>query len=133
MPNHVHLLVETPAPTLGSGMCRVHGQYARAFNRRHGRVGHLFQGRFGSTRVQDDPHLWMVVAYIAHNPVASGLCVDADDWPWASHAAVVGAERGAGWFDARKLLDLLAGFVGGRGRDAYRRCVDGGDGGGGAR
>ncbi len=46
MGNHVHLLVETPEANLGSGMQRLHGAYARKFNDRHGRVGHVFQGRF---------------------------------------------------------------------------------------
>src|SRR3954454_20748947 len=45
MSNHVHLLLETPEPNLGRGMQRAHGTYARLFNRRHARVGHVFQGR----------------------------------------------------------------------------------------
>ncbi len=46
MPNHYHLLVETPKPNLSRGMRQLNGVYTQAFNRRHGRVGHLFQGRF---------------------------------------------------------------------------------------
>jgi REP element-mobilizing transposase RayT len=42
MENHVHLLLETPEPTLGKGMRELHGTYAQIFNARHGRVGHVF-------------------------------------------------------------------------------------------
>jgi hypothetical protein len=46
MGNHYHLIVETPTPTLSRGMRHLNGVYTQAFNRRHQRVGHLFQGRF---------------------------------------------------------------------------------------
>jgi REP element-mobilizing transposase RayT len=69
MPNHVHLLIETPLANLGAGMRWLHGLYAREFNDRHGRSGHVFQGRYGSVRVKSDEQLWGVAAYIAMNPV----------------------------------------------------------------
>ena len=43
--NHYHLVVRTPRPDLSRGMARLDSGYAQAFNRRHDRVGHLFQGR----------------------------------------------------------------------------------------
>ena len=49
MKNHVHLLVETPEPNLAAGMRRLHGLHAQRFNKRHGHVGHVFQGRYGAT------------------------------------------------------------------------------------
>src|SRR6059058_5588779 len=57
MPNHVHLLVETTRPNLGDGMRLLHGGYAQAFNTRHSRSGHLFGGRYGSKRAEDDGQL----------------------------------------------------------------------------
>jgi REP element-mobilizing transposase RayT len=65
MPNHVHLLIEADPPALSAGMCKLHGDYAKAFNRRHGRRGHLFGERFGSVYVEDDAQLWMVAGYVA--------------------------------------------------------------------
>src|SRR6476659_7057647 len=53
MDNHVHLIVETPEPNLAPGMQRLHGEYAQMLNERHGRVGHVFQGRYGSVPVRD--------------------------------------------------------------------------------
>jgi putative transposase len=52
MGNHYHLLLETPEPTLSRGMRQLNGVYTRAFNRRHRRSGHLFQGRFKAIVVE---------------------------------------------------------------------------------
>lgn len=88
MGNHVHLLVRTPEPTLGRGMHRLHSFYAHDFNARHGRVGHLFQDRYGSSRIWTSGRLRMVADYIADNPVTAGFCRHAADWPWSSAAMV---------------------------------------------
>ena len=57
MPNHYHLVLEIGEPTLSEGFQWLNGVYAQAFNRRHGKTGHLFQGRFHSVRVESDGHL----------------------------------------------------------------------------
>ena len=49
MTNHFHLLVETPEPNLSRGMHLLNGRYSQGFNARHGRVGHVFQGRYKAT------------------------------------------------------------------------------------
>ncbi len=54
MVNHYHLLVETPEGNLCRGMRQLNGVYTQAFNRRHGRVGHLFQGRYKSILVEKE-------------------------------------------------------------------------------
>jgi len=86
MPNHVHLLIATREPNLGRGMHLLHGLYAQLFNTKYGRVGHLFQNRFGSRIVHDELQLAKVADYIAENPVAAGLCASREDWPWSSSA-----------------------------------------------
>ncbi len=83
MPNHVHLLIETCEPNLGRGMHLLHGLYAQLFNTKYGRVGHLFQSRFGSRIVHDEIQLARVADYIVQNPVAAGLCASAQAWPWS--------------------------------------------------
>jgi REP element-mobilizing transposase RayT len=123
MPNHVHLLVETPEPNLGVGMRRLHGDYARWFNDRHDRVGHLFQGRYGALRMQDDGQLWTTAAYIADNPVRAGLCERAEDWPWSSHAAVLASESPP-WLAVDRLLHYFAG-LGGHPLERYAAKVRG--------
>jgi putative transposase len=120
MDNHVHLLIETPVPNLGSGMQWLHSLYAQAFNHRHERAGHVFQGRFGAVRVRSDAQLLMVARYIARNPVEGGLCGDPDDWSWSSHATAYDEGRAPAWLDTNRLL----GFFGAGGGDSLRRYLD---------
>jgi len=60
MDNHHHLLVETPEGNLVRGMRRLNGRYTRTFNRRHGHVGHVFQGRYKSILVEKDAYVRFV-------------------------------------------------------------------------
>lgn len=118
MDNHVHLLLETPKPNLGEGMQRLHGDYARLYNKSHDRVGHVFQGRYGAVRITSDRQLWTTAGYIARNPVEAGLCADPEDWAWSSFAA---AARGGqpNWLDSARLRRYLRAFAG----DASGRCA----------
>ena len=93
MGNHYHLLIQLREPTLALGMQRLNGEYARLFNRRYERCGHLFQGRFWSKPVRRDAHLLGLARYIALNPVQANLCRTADEWRWSAHRALVGDER----------------------------------------
>jgi putative transposase len=85
LPNHYHLLVETPDPNLADGMHLLNGRYARRFNSRHGRFGHLFQGPYRAELVERDEHLLEVCRYIALNPVRAGLVSDPSAWHWGSY------------------------------------------------
>jgi putative transposase len=82
LPNHYHLLVETPDANLGAGMHRLNGRYARRFNQRYRRFGHVFQGPYGAELVERDEHLQEVYRYVVLNPVRAGLCEHFEDWPW---------------------------------------------------
>jgi REP element-mobilizing transposase RayT len=82
MSNHYHLLVDSTVGDLSLGMRTLNGAYARGFNERHMRVGHLFQGRYDVRVLRDDEHLSNACDYIWNNPVRVGLCPIADDWPW---------------------------------------------------
>ena len=122
MGNHVHLVIETRTGNLGRGMQRLHGRYAQAFNRRHGRVGHLFQGRFRSTVIEDDAHMCMAVRYVERNPVEAQLRKRPQDWPWSSCRAIL---TGVG---VPKFLDVdraLASFewMGGDPRKRYAAMI----------
>jgi REP-associated tyrosine transposase len=120
MPNHLHLLIQTPRPNLGRGMQRLHGDYAQTFNVRHDRVGHLFQGRYGAVRVTDDEQLATTVGYIATNPVRAGLVKRPGAWPWGSHRALVGDDAAPAWLAADRLSEL---FVGAFGAMTYAKLV----------
>jgi DNA-binding CsgD family transcriptional regulator len=93
MDNHYHLLIETVEANLSRGMRQLNGAYTQDFNRRHSRVGHLFQGRFKSILVEKDDYLLEVSRYIVLNPVRAGMAVKAEEWPWSSYRATIGMEK----------------------------------------
>ena len=82
MTNHYHLLVDAKIEDVSRGMRTLNGVYARGFNERHARVGHLFQGRFEIRVLGDEEHLANACNYIWNNPVRVDLCSTASDWPW---------------------------------------------------
>jgi len=104
MTNHYHLLLETPAGDLSQGMRDLNGVYTQRFNRRHDRVGHLFQGRFKAVLVQRDAHLAELSRYIVLNPVAAGLVVHPEEYPWSSYRAAIGAHSAPVWLSCEWLL-----------------------------
>jgi putative transposase len=122
MENHLHLLVETPEANLAVGMQRMHSLYAREFNRRHRRSGHVFQGGYGAVRIKSDEQLWTVAVYIAMNPVEAGLCGRAEEWRWSSHSAAMAGEA-SGWVDVQHLLAYF-GAAGGAGRRRYAEMFE---------
>jgi REP element-mobilizing transposase RayT len=111
MPNHVHLMVETPIPNLGPGMNRLQGEYARAYNRRYGRRGHVFESSYGSRRAKDDAQLLQTIGYIGRNPTRASLCADPASWAWSSYAAVVGG-CAPPWLAEQRLLSHIEGISG---------------------
>ena len=90
MGNHYHLLIETGAPTLSKGMKYLNGTYTQYFNRRHLRVGHVFQGRFKAILVQKGAHLLELTRYVVLNPVRARMVRQAKDWPWSNYRATAG-------------------------------------------
>ncbi len=83
MTTHYHLLLETPEANLAEGMKLINSCYAQGFNRRHKRVGALFQGRYHSVLIESERQFHHAALYIAVNPVRAGLCELPDDWPWS--------------------------------------------------
>jgi putative transposase len=90
MPNHYHLLIETIDPTLSRGMRQLNGVYTQAFNRRHNRAGHVFQGRFKAILVEKEPYLLELSRYVVLNPVRAHTARAAKDWRWSSYRAMAG-------------------------------------------
>jgi len=98
MDNHYHLLVQTPDGNLSKGMRQFNGVFTQASNRRHRRVGHLFQGRFKAILVDSDAYLLELSRYVVLNPVRAGRVKKPADWPWSSYRASVGlAPPPPGW------------------------------------
>ena len=124
MGNHYHLVVETPEPNLSRGMRQLNGEYTQAFNRRHRRSGHLFQGRFKGLVVEKESHLLELCRYVVLNPVrARGMSVRRpEDWPWSSYCATAGRGETPGWLTVTWILSRFAAERT-RAREGYRRFV----------
>jgi putative transposase len=84
MPNHFHLVLETPEPNLSAGMQRLNSRYAQWFNWRHGYVGHAVESRFFSVLIESNAHFLEVARYVLLNPVRAGLCCHPREWPYSS-------------------------------------------------
>jgi putative transposase len=110
MPNHVHLVVRSAHAHISRLMSRLGTGYARRFNERHERVGHLFENRFRSRRVMDDADLLGLVLYVTRNPLEAGLVRDAatlEGFAWCGLGALL-ARRAPRPFEA--VVETLALF-----------------------
>jgi REP element-mobilizing transposase RayT len=108
MDNHYHLLVQTPDANLSKGMRQLNGVFTQMSNRRHKRVGHLFQGRFKAVLVDDDAYLLELARYVVLNPVRAGMVKRAGDWRWSSYRASIGQAPTEAFLAADELLALFA-------------------------
>lgn len=104
MDNHYHLMIQTPDGNLSKGMRQLNGVYTQTSNRRHRRVGHLFQGRFKAILVDSNAYLLELTRYVVLNPVRAGMVKKPDDWSWSSYRASVGLEPAAPWLEVDGLL-----------------------------
>lgn len=105
MSNHYHLLLETPLPTLSAGAKRLNERYAQHFNVEHGRVGHLFQGRFKAILVEREAHYLQLVRYIVLNPVRAGIVQFPGDYAWSSYRATAGLCVPPRWLAVDEILE----------------------------
>lgn len=119
MGNHYHLVVETPEGNLSKGMRQLNGVYTQTSNRRHGRVGHLFQGRYKAILVDGDAYLLELTRYVVLNPVRARMVAGPGDWRWSSYLDMVGERRPPSWLATD---GLLAQFASDR-EEAVRRYV----------
>jgi REP element-mobilizing transposase RayT len=125
MTNHVHLQLRFPATrTLSQVMQHLTLQYAKYFNRRHGRVGHVFQGRFFSRPITDERDLLVVSRYIHLNPVRAHVVRSPGQYPWSSYRAYIeSSPRPPDLVQTSLILQLMA--PGGSGaRHAYQQFVE---------
>ncbi len=90
MTNHFHLLLETPEANLAAGMHRLNARYSQAFNFRHGRIGHLLEGRYKALVIEKERHLLELCRYVVLNPVRAGLVRSVGGWRWSNFEATCG-------------------------------------------
>ena len=122
MDNHYHLLLETPAGNLSAAMKHFNAVYTQKYNRRHERVGHLFQGRFKAIHVEKEAYLKELCRYVVLNPVRAGMVRRPEDWKWSSYRATAGLEKPEPWLPVGWLLGQF-GRDSAAARSAYRTFV----------
>jgi putative transposase len=119
MPNHYHLTVQPAQLNLSEAIQRLNGEYGMWWNRRHGRVGHVFQGRFKDQIVDQQAYLLTLCRYVVMNPVRAGLVDRPELWRWSSYRATAGIESAPPFV----ALDATLKLFGGGGRDCHERYV----------
>src|SRR4051812_10432636 len=91
MSNHFHLLAtpqtEDGVPQLLQALGR---SYVRIFNKRQGRTGTLWEGRYKSTLIQAERYLLACMVYIDLNPVRAGMVANPADYRWCSYLHYTG-------------------------------------------
>ena len=116
MPNHVHLLVESSEQPLAKFMQGLQQSYSQYFNKRHGKSGHVFEGRYKAIICQKDPYLLELIRYIHLNPVRAGIVKSPERYRYSGDYAYLQG-RANEIIDPAKALSMLGGT------QAYRRFV----------
>jgi putative transposase len=131
MSNHFHLLLETPLGNLGEFMRHFNISYTGYFNRRHRRVGHLYQGRYKSILVDKDAYLSVVSRYIHLNPIRTRSLAKAsprekihylNHYPWSSLHGYLEKRKREPFIEYGVVLGEYGGETG-RGRRGYQRAL----------
>jgi REP element-mobilizing transposase RayT len=125
IPNHFHLLLKTGNVPITTVMQKLLTGYAVTFNRRHRRVGHLFQNRFKSILCQEDSYLLELVRYIHLNPLRARLVSSIkqlDRYKYCGHSVLLG-KRKNDWQDTQYVLRLFGKRVSSS-RRHYREFVE---------
>ena len=129
MTNHFHLLVETPLGNLSEFMRHFNIAYIGYFNRRHKRVGHLYQGRYKSILVEKESYLSILSRYIHLNPIRTKRLAKSTHkekldellrYPWSSLSGYLDKLKRETMIDYTLVLADYGGDTE-RGRNAYRK------------
>jgi len=104
--NHYLTVFETPEPNLSRGMRQLNGVYTQNFNRKHGRSGHVFQGRYKSILVQKELYLAELIKYIFYLPVWSGFVRFPYQFKWSNCKFIMGKEECPAWINNSYIKDL---------------------------
>jgi putative transposase len=119
--NHFHLVLQAGEGGISMPLRGVLTGFALRFNRRHGREGYLFQGRFGSRLAIDDSDLLGLVRYVCLNPIRAGIVRGVrqlERYPWSSYGAMVGRRDHRDFERVDEVLGLFG--PGPRGRTRMR-------------
>ncbi len=108
MPNHFHLLLETPLANLSKAVQYLNSTYTAFFNHTHGCTGHVFQGRFKSLLVEKDSYLLELTRYIHLNPVADEIAKFPGKYRWSSYRSYLRLEQKQDWLVTEEVLNRFS-------------------------
>ena len=132
MRNHAHLVLETPRGNLDRFMHGLETAYTVYFNRRHERVGHLVQGRYGAELVEGDKYLLRLTRYVHLNPVQTDGCKRLPvnrrrerlrAYRWSSYRSYIGLDKPLDFVDYGPVLAQTGARKAERAQ-AYRKFVE---------
>lgn len=103
MSNHIHLLLDAPGKTISSFMQIVSSLYAKYFNKKYDRIGHLFQGRFLSETIEDDEAFISVFKYIIKNPQKAGIS-NFDEYKWSNYKEI---KKNHSFVNTKPIINIL--------------------------
>ena len=118
MTNHIHLVCETPEGNLSKFMQSLSTAYTVYYNLRHGRHGHLLDGRYKAKLVEGDEYLLSLTRYVHLNPVQVGSIKKRAikekirylrDYPWSTYQSFIGKRKRYDFVDYRPVLGEMSG------------------------
>jgi putative transposase len=108
MPNHYHMLIQTPDVNISRSMRHLNGVYTQRYNRRHRCDGQLFRGRYKSILIDTASYLLQAVRYIHRNPLRAGLVESLETYKWSSHRGYLSIDKKWDWLHKKYILSFLS-------------------------
>jgi putative transposase len=108
MKNHYHLILQTMLANLSRVMQFLNTKYAAYLNAKHGRCGHLFQGRYKAILVHAEAYAQILSKYIHENPVKKRMVKTPEEYPWSSCREYLGLQKPPRWLRTSYVLRLFA-------------------------
>ena len=131
MTNHFHLSIETYDTELWKIMQKILSIYAEEFNHRHGYNGHLFEGRYTSSLIEDERYFLEVSRYIHLNPVKALMVREPSAYEYSSYDLFITESPEFGQADVRRKIagitdtSRVLSCFGSNPREQYRMFVEG--------
>ncbi len=108
MPNHYHLLINTPKGNLSRFMRHLNGVYTQRFNKNNRCEGQVFKGRFKSIVVDGDSYLLQLLRYIHRNPLRAKMVKNINDFEWSSHQGYISNSKDWNWLYKDFMLSVFS-------------------------
>ena len=115
MPNHYHLLIQTPKANLSRSMRHINSVYTQRFNKIQKIDGPLFRGRYKAILVDEDSYLIGLSRYIHRNPIEikskdRSLLGDLKDYKWSSYPFYLNLLQSPNWLNKDQTLSIFGGY-----------------------